>query len=829
MVWKAAYQDIVKDRQWGERLSLSKHGLEKEALRVNPRGELALSAHPSHFGSPLKHPFISLDFSDAQLELITQPFKSRRSCLRSLREILAFVAANLTAGEFLWPNSLPCQLPKESAIPIAQFGSTEEGKKKEIYRQGLSHRYGKKMQMISGVHHNFSFDQSFWQALYDYEGEGEFSSWVSEQYLAIVRNYLRKGWIVSYLMGRSPAADSSYFSRSPKWLKQHAKQTLYGPYATSLRMSRWGYFSKVQAQHSVSYNSLSEHCTSLEKCLQTTHPAFAKIGLMSRGKQKQLNDKLLQVEAEHYSRIRAKASYMDKGLLYGLRQGGVHYLELRALDNNPMEIEGVSADSMLFHQLLILACALEKSPLITPQEQKEICANQAHVASHGRKPRLRLERKGHLIALQKWALEILDQMAEVSSLLPTSDQKAAHRLIAESRKMALNPEETPSAQMIEELLTSKKEFVDYNLERSVQQTQQLANMCSPETSTKMQRASLFADEEEAKQRAKEDYFLAGYEDLEISTQMVLREAQKQKIQVEAIDRKSHIFRLQQGKKTEVICRATYTSKDPLISYFLMENKQVSKNLLQEVGIRVPKGVRIFTKEEAGAFLSACEQHVVVKPASTNFGQGISFVDPQDAHAVQQALHQAFMLDEEVLLEEFCQGEEYRFLVVGGECIAVCQRIPANIVGDGKRTVRALVGEKNRNPRCFKMRYPLRIGKVEKAFLQEQGLSSLSIPSAGKRVFLRRNSNVSTGGDTIDFTDSTHQEYKKIAEQAAKAAQANLCGVDIMIEDPSNFTSTGYAVLEINFNPALYLHRYPLLGTTRYVEQDVLKLLGFRIK
>jgi glutamate--cysteine ligase len=178
----------------------------------------------------------------------------------------------------------------------------------------------------------------------------------------------------------------------------------------------------------------------------------------------------------------------------------------------------------------------------------------------------------------------------------------------------------------------------------------------------------------------------------------------------------------------------------------------------------------------------------------------------------------------VIIEAFCSGEEYRFLVFGNDCIAVCKRIPANVTGDGKHTIRELVRKKNQNPVYYKSFLPIKIGSVEKQFLARQNLSPDSIIEANRQVFLRQNSNVSKGGDSIDFTDRVHQEFKNIAVKAVQAVDGQICGVDLVIPDITS--PKEYAILEVNYNPALYLHRYPQQGAKRYVEQNLLDFLGF---
>ncbi|MCB1148645.1 MAG: hypothetical protein KDK48_00630, partial [Chlamydiia bacterium] len=220
--------------------------------------------------------------------------------------------------------------------------------------------------------------------------------------------------------------------------------------------------------------------------------------------------------------------------------------------------------------------------------------------------------------------------------------------------------------------------------------------------------------------------------------------------------------------------------------------------------------------------------LVVKPNRMNYGLGIFFVEPNDVASYERAIVEAFKHGQEVVVEEFCEGEEYRFLVINGKCEAVCKRIPANVVGDGSSSIKQLIQLKNHDPKKYKIpRYRLKLGKEEKRFLAGQGLDGDFVPEKGQRIWLRTNSNVSTGGDCIDFTDVAHIDYQTIAVRAAEAMDAVFCGIDMLIPEISlPADKGGYAVIECNFNPALWIHRYPTEGTKRYVERATLDVLGF---
>lgn len=198
---------------------------------------------------------------------------------------------------------------------------------------------------------------------------------------------------------------------------------------------------------------------------------------------------------------------------------------------------------------------------------------------------------------------------------------------------------------------------------------------------------------------------------------------------------------------------------------------------------------------------------------------------------KRAVDIAFGCDCSVLIEEFVSGKEYRFFVINNEVVGVLQRIPANVKGDGKKTIRELVEDKNCDSLRGKgYRTPLEkieLNEPEAMFLQQQGLYFESIPAKDKVVFLRENSNVSTGGDTIDVTDNVHQSYKDIAVKSAQKLGVKITGLDIMIDDvTAPITDDNYAIIEMNFNPAIHIHCYPYKGINRELNEKILNALGF---
>ncbi|MEG2895520.1 MAG: bifunctional glutamate--cysteine ligase GshA/glutathione synthetase GshB, partial [Niameybacter sp.] len=339
----------------------------------------------------------------------------------------------------------------------------------------------------------------------------------------------------------------------------------------------------------------------------------------------------------------------------------------------------------------------------------------------------------------------------------------------------------------------------------------------------------------AKQYKEEAYTkrfrLNGYEDMELSTQILMKEAIKRGIKVEILDRSENFICLEKGENVQYVRQATKTSKDDYITVLIMENKAVTKKVLDKQGITVPQGKSFNKKEEAiQAMQYFVGQPIVVKPKSTNFGVGIS-IFPEGANKADltKAIEIAFEHDQTIMIEEFINGKEYRFLVVDDQVLGILHRVPANVIGDGEHSIKELVEVKNEDSLRGKgYRTPLEkinLDESAKLFLKHKNMSIDTIPSKNEIVYLRENSNISTGGDSIDYTDRIPSIFKETAIQAAQAVGAKICGVDMMIEDYTDQESR-YAVIELNFNPAIHIHCYPYKGKERKIADSLLALLGY---
>ena len=451
-------------------------GYERECLRVDGAGQLAKTAHPLALGSKLTHPWITTDYSEALLEFITPPSNDPAFPLRFLCDIHRFVAPHLQ-GEAMWASSMPCVLGPDSEIPIADYGSSNAARFKYVYREGLSLRYGRKMQTIAGAHYNWSLPGDFWLALKDCcAATVRTEDYVSERYFGLIRNFLRYGWLVPYLFGASPALCESFLQGQASDLPVLVPGTHYEPYATSLRMSDLGYHNRAQANLGVSVNSLVEYTQALEAAIRTPDPFYAEIGVRDGAHWKQLNANLLQTESEFYAAIRPKRTGPDRPAK-ALRTRGVEYVEMRLFDLNPFVDIGITPEQGSFADVLLLMCLFRDSPPITSREQSENDENRRRIVRRGRQPGLQLLAHNREQPFRPLAHELFDDMQPFAEMLDAAyggDRYAA--TMQSLRERIDQPESTPSAQVLEGLRAAGS-FAEYTLQQS--QRHQAALLAQP--------------------------------------------------------------------------------------------------------------------------------------------------------------------------------------------------------------------------------------------------------------------------------------------------------------------------------------------------------------
>jgi glutamate--cysteine ligase len=443
-----------------QRLHGMRRGVEKESLRGLPDGGLALTPHPAALGSALTHPHITTDFSESQLEFVTGVHPSARACLDELTQIHQFTyrALRELGDEMLWVSSMPCGLPTDETIPIGRYGSSNVGRAKSVYRMGLGHRYGRRMQTISGIHYNWSMPGIS-----------------TEEYFGLIRNFRRHSFLLLYLFGASPALCSSFVAGREHELQPIGANTLHMPHGTSLRMGRLGYQSDAQASLSVSYNSLESYAASLQEALTRPYAAYEALGIRNPGGDyNQLATSLLQIENEFYGTIRPKrVIFPGERPLHALRERGVEYVEVRCMDLDPFEPFGIDASTMQFIDLFLLHCLLGESPPDTPAEIAALARNQQRVAARGRERGLRLERFDDAVTLHAWGSEILDALGPIAARLDALYGGAAYReALATAEARLREPDTTPSARV---LAAAARDFEDSFVAFTRAQSEQARN------------------------------------------------------------------------------------------------------------------------------------------------------------------------------------------------------------------------------------------------------------------------------------------------------------------------------------------------------------------
>ena len=350
----------------------------RHARHVAPSGAARLGAHPSERHDRLQRGAARAHYRRAR--------QRRRAASRELTEIHQVVYRAI-GDELLWCASMPCRLPADEDIPIGRYGTSNVGRAKSIYRMGLSHRYGRRMQTISGIHYNFSLP-------------GELSS---AAYFALIRNFRRYSWLLLYLFGASPAVCASFVAGRAHELERLSEDTFYLPHATSLRMGRLGYQSDAQSSLAVSYNNLESYAASLQEALTKPYPAYEAVGIRDGDDYRQLATSLLQIENEFYGTIRPKRVIRPaSGRCTRCATAASSTSRCASWTSIPFHAVGITADTMRFLDTFLLHCLLLESPPDTPEELAAIVRNKQRVAARGRAPGLSLLRAPGEVTLQEW-------------------------------------------------------------------------------------------------------------------------------------------------------------------------------------------------------------------------------------------------------------------------------------------------------------------------------------------------------------------------------------------------------------------------------------------
>lgn len=748
------FKEVLQQKNVKPYLLSARFGLEKESQRTTFDGQLAKTDHPKSLGDRSYHPYIQTDFSETQMELITPVATSIREMLRYLAAIHDVAQRSMNKHEMLWPLSMPPKLPtNDREIMIAKLDQFDG----VLYRRYLAKEYGKRKQMISGIHFNFEFSVELVEQLFAAQTEyATIEAFKNVLYMKVARNYLRYRWLITYLFGASPVSEVGFFQQNEEQPNEPVR---------SIRNSSFGYKNNENVQ--VSYESLEQYTSGIQQMVE---------------------DGILSEEKEFYSAVRLRGGKQ----MADLPKTGVRYIELRNLDLNPFAPLGTDQESLEFLHLFML--------FLLWTDEKE-APNDWVATGEFLNEQVAL---GHPYAQVKMIAEGDRIFAEMDEMILSLGLFRVQKLVDVHRSQLRTPDLTVAGKMWT--------IIENNSNREL--------------------GVIFGKEYQG-MTMERPYQLAGFRDMELSTQLFLFDAIQKGIHVEILDEQEQFLKLSHQGHIEYVKNANMTSKDTYIVPLIMENKTVTKKLLAEAGFHVPSGDEFHTFEAAEqAYMKYAERGFVIKPKTTNYGVGITiFKEGASLVDYTEALRLAFKEDSAILIEEFLPGTEYRFFVLDNQVRAVLLRVPANIVGDGVRSVEALVAEKNLDPlRGTDHRAPLEIiqlGELERLMLKEQNLLITSVPEKDQIVYLRENSNISTGGDSIDVTDQLDESYKKIAVEAVKALGAKVCGIDLIIPDLSikgEKSGKMYGIIEANFNPAMHMHAYTYAGKGRQLTMAVLQML-----
>ena len=743
---------IIKNNQLEPYFIKGSFGIEKEGLRTDASGHLSQTDHPAGFGSRSHHPYVQTDFSEAQLELVTPALDTLKQQYQWLKALHDVVNRTIAEDEFVWPFSMANILPEEEDIPLIKVDDYREIR----YREKLAEKYGRKKQMISGVHYNFSFTPEFLEKIDAHvKSEENADEWRNDLYLKMSRNYLRYQWVLTYLFGASPTSHPSLLDSGE-----------IGP-VRSLRNSKYGYHNTFS--DNVSYESIENYIRDIEELVQNN---------------------TLYEEREYYGSSRLRGAGKN---VCQLVNNGTRYVEFRSFDLNPLDPLGFSYEQSLFVHVFLLTMVWMDEDNKDDDIKVGIEKNAQTALEHPFEPS-QYKEEGRAL---------LDLMKETSLELGLNDDyKAA---LDKAIHLFDHPEETLSARIVEEQ-KDRESFIEYGIELGKSYKQ----------------LSL-----------EKPFLLNGFETLEMSTQLLLFDALQLGVKTTVLDEQDQFLAFNHKGDKEYVRNGNMTSRDTYISHWIMANKTVTKKLLKDNDFAVPEGEEFSSLEEAKDYYPiARDKAIVIKPKSTNYGIGITiFKQTPDRDAYEEALSFAFSEDDSILIEEYIEGTEYRFFVLNGKVEAVLLREPANVRGDGEHTVRELIEIKNTHPyRGENHRAPLakiKMGEIEALMLKEQGYTFDSVLADNEKAYLRENSNISTGGDSIDVTDDMHESYKTIAEEIARALDVKVTGLDLIVPDihvPSTEENKGYTVIEANFNPAMNMHAYVQKGKGRRLSKKVLEML-----
>jgi glutamate--cysteine ligase len=766
---KINFINLICKHKLQNQLMEGRFGIEKESFRVQKNGHLALTAHPKAFAEHSNHPFITTDLFESRIEMITPICNSTKEAIEFIETLQDIVNQELK-DEYLWPYSQPPILPDDEEQML--LSQKNRGIFEQYYKY-VSKKYGNYFHSVCGVHFNFSLTSPFIEQLYQFSNTSvDFQAFKNHIYMKMARFYIKHTWLITYLTGMGNIVHSTFFSQRKLSAPDYstiAHDSLIKPYACSFRNSTCGYQNLKYFK--VSYDSLDAYVDDLKFAIEKQYIAHPR---------------------EYYSTIRIKGKSKNSSV-EEIRKEGVDYLEIRNLDLVPNIASGIDQNILDFLHLFLIYGLLVDETAFLELDYRLAFENQLIVANAGLNPNINLYQDlGMKKNLHFCANELLANMHQCFTTIGLSEQIVG-RIFESSKCYQQVLQGVKEQGYIGYFLSLAKQNHLKSLERTLQ--------------------------------------LRHYEDLELSTQALLKECIKQGIHFHFLDRKDNFFELQNANVKQFIKQATKTQLDNYSSILCMENKLVAKTLMARAGINVCDGKSYIDMKTAfDAYCDFCDKDIVIKPNQTNYGTAITILKrPYTTEAFKQAIDYAFQFDKRILIEYFFEGKEYRFLVINYEVIAVLHLEAANVIGNGRDSIEELVRQKNLHPmRGEGQKTPLekiKLGDVEQQFLKKQHLDIHSIVPKGEKIFLRGNSNISTGGDSIDFTDVMPDSYKKLAIKATQSASAIICGVDMIIQDIHQLpTNSNYCLIELKFNPAIYMHIFPYVGEDRKIAKKILETL-----
>ena len=709
-------------------------GIEREGLRTNEQGELSDKPHSKVFGNRNTNAFVTTDFGAAQLELRTTPCPTAKECYEKLLNVTNVVLEELRKeGEYLWPYSMPCILPKEENFNFGVYGDNVSEKQ---YEQYLNKKYGYEMYCMSGVHLNFSINEKYYKELKKLNSN--LPDKLEDAYFKIIRNYLKKVWMLIELFGATP--------------KQYGTESFHAK--RSIRNSNKQGFKNLHLDE-ISYENKEKHIESLRKNIEKGN--------------------IISI-SELYTPIRIKGKW--KYNIDDLAANPISHIEVRILDINPFDKTSISLEEMEFMVAFLFHCLLF--------DEKDT---------------------------------------------PTYDfRQVAEDGITEEQKTQILKE-------IKEILKTNKKY-ELVFEKSIKKIQKdykqgitLSSKTNELIEEKGYINALMDLAKKYNEEAKDAKYTVINQNKKIyfAPAVLIRDAILRGVDYRVLDHRDNnsIMEFKKHGKKEFIVGATQTRKDNYIVHYLTNDKFEAKEILQKNKLKVPKGIMINKKlsEEQleDLYENYEEKPIVIKPRTTNGGVGITvFTTPPTKSQFIKAVNYAFEFDGDVLIEQYIKGEEYRFLVVNGKCISVVTRRSAQVIGNGKDTIEKLIEEKNKEEWHVLLDTKIKIDSPLKTYLTKSGRTLEDIPKKGEIVKLRKNSNCSTGGESVSLTDKIPDRFKRIAEKAAKAFESHVCGVDIIIDD---LEKEDYVILETNADPGYDINQWPYEGPDSHVGIEILRMLG----